>query len=131
METNLKLNRLDFFRPQFVNARLAVSEAHLVFGLLLLLWMFMPRLISWFDARAGAVDPSIWLLILLSVIAFLLVVALSWWLLHGFWLRMGLPAIGMMVLQFKSLELWQQLGFYWLSFALLLLGSILCLVAIC
>lgn len=131
METNLKLNRLDFFRPQFINARLAVPEAHLVFGLLLLLWMFMPRLISWFDARAGAVDPSIWLLILLSVIAFLLVVALSWWLLHGFWLRMGLPAIGMMVLQFKSLELWQQLGFYWLSFALLLLGSILCLVAIC
>ncbi len=131
METNLHFTRLDSWNPKIFKNRSFAHEGHLIFGSLLLLWLLMPRLISQFDPRAGAVDPSIWLLILLSLLAFLLLAALCWWLLYGFWLRLGLPGMDMMVLQFNSLELWQQLGFYWLSFALLLLGSTLCLMAIC
>jgi hypothetical protein len=35
-----------------------------------------------------------------------------------------LPTLGYMVSQFKQLLLWQQLGFYWASFALLLWAAV-------
>ncbi|MET3112959.1 hypothetical protein AAKU52_000678 [Pedobacter sp. CG_S7] len=122
METTM---RLDLAEKNYSNA------GYLVFGSLLLLWLFMPGFIRHFDPTAGGVDPAIWLLILLALIAFLMVAALCWWLLNRFWVFLGLPQLSVMVLQFKTLELWQQLSFYWLSFALLLLVSTLCLAAIC
>ncbi|MNY70658.1 hypothetical protein D3C86_2088380 [compost metagenome] len=47
-----------------------------------------------------------------------------------FWISMGLPALGNMVSQYKELTVWQQLGFYWASFALLLLAAVGVLSAI-
>ena len=102
-----------------------------VFMLLLATWFFAPGWLRQVDGTVGSVDQSIWLLVVLSLISFMLITALCWWLLKRFWLVSGLPPIGTMVLQFNTLQLWQQLGLYLLSFALLLLAALGSLVAIC
>ena len=107
------------------------SEPLLLFICLLLIWCFAPLLLHQLDQTVGNVDQSVWLLVLLSMISFLLMCAVSWWLVKQFWLAMGLPHINTMVSQFKKLALWQQLSFLWASFALLLLAAVGCLVAIC
>ncbi|WP_133576077.1 hypothetical protein [Pedobacter metabolipauper] len=94
-------------------------------------WHLLQRFIQHSDLTAGYVDPNIWLLILLSIITFLGSVGLCWWLLRRFWMVMALPALEIMVLRFKDMKLWHQLGFFWLSFALLLLALVMCLAAIC
>ncbi len=106
-------------------------EGYFVFAVFLFLWLLLPDWIHRYDRTSASIDPAIWLLILLALLVFLMAVALNWWLLQRFWFFLGLPALGLMVSQFKSLELWQQLGFYWASFALLLLVSTMCLMAIC
>ncbi len=106
-------------------------KAALLFVILLLLWPLVQRLVLSVDRSAGYVDPSIAVLIVIGLICFVGMILLSWWLLNRFWLVLGLPALGGMVLQFDSLLLWQQLGFYFASFALLLLAGVGCLVAIC
>jgi hypothetical protein len=121
METSLRI-----YQEKALDLRL-----YLVFGSLLFLWLWMPGVIRQFDPTAGGIDPAIWLLIILSLLAFLGMAALCWWLLQRFWQRLGLPQLNFMVSQFKTLALWQQLGFYWVSFAWLLLVGALCLVAIC
>jgi len=107
------------------------SEPMLLFVCLLLLWCFAPLLLQRIDQTVGNVDQSIWLLIILSLISFLLICALCWWLLKHFWMAMDLPNINTMISHFKTLALWQQLSFLWGSFALLLLAAMGCLVAIC
>ena len=106
-------------------------EPMLLFVCLLLLWFFAPLLLQRIDQTVGNVDQSIWLLIILSLISFLLICGLCWWLLKKIWLAVHLPDMIIMVSQFKTLALWQQLSFLWGSFALLLLAAIGCLVAIC
>lgn len=103
---------------------------YLLFGLLILLWFTAPKVIHLNDSTAGYIDPSIWLLILLALISFLMLLALCWWLLKHFWMMLNLPALGLMVSQFKFLELWKQLGFYFACFALLLLAGVACLAAV-
>ncbi|WP_133552564.1 hypothetical protein [Pedobacter duraquae] len=100
-------------------------------GFLLLLWQLSPLLIRHYDQTAGSIDPSIWLLILLGLMSFLLITGISWFILKWFWNGLGLPGLSCMVIQFRSLELWQQLSFFWASFALLLLAGAMCLIAIC
>ncbi|SDJ97640.1 hypothetical protein SAMN04487898_105194 [Pedobacter sp. ok626] len=103
---------------------------YLLFGGLLLTCPLLQVLIMSWDPMMGFIDPNIWLLILMSLICFLAVTGLSWWLLQRFWTRLGLPLLTEMVLSFKKMELWQQLGFYWASFALLLLAAVGVLTAI-
>jgi hypothetical protein len=131
METTMRLVQPDSWSAGDLTEKNFYRVGYLVFGGLLLLWLLMPGAIRQFDPASGGIDPAIWLLILLSLLAFCMLAVWSWWLLHRFWSALGLPRIEVMVLQFKSLELWQQLGFYWLSFALLLLVSVMCLAAIC
>jgi hypothetical protein len=102
-----------------------------VFFLLLVLWFYGPLLLHRIDGTAGSVDQGIWLLIILSLISFMLITALCWWLLQRFWLMTGLPPLRKLVLRFNTLLLWQQLGFYWLSFVSLLLAAMASLIAIC
>ena len=80
---------------------------------------------------SGSLDQNIWLLIILSMICFLTITGLCWWLLQRFWQSLGLPAFSKLVSQFNSLESWQQLGLYLFCFALLLFTAIGSLVAIC
>jgi len=115
----------------FSDIRFPQLKQQLFFLFLLVLWCFAPPWLRLFDETAGSIDQSIWLLILLSLISFLLIVSLCWWLLQRFWETAGLPSFSKMVSQFNTLLLWQQLSFYWLSFALLLLVASVCLNAIC
>lgn len=121
---NLSLKWFHFPNPLII-------ETGLIFVLISLLWPLGQYLMIRQDATAGYLDPGILLLILVALIAFFIVVGLSVWLLQRVWWALDLPQLSTMVLQFKSLELWQQLGFYWASFALLLLAAVGCLIAIC
>lgn len=105
-------------------------EPYLVALIMLLLWFTAPKLMMLGDGTMGQIDQSIWLLVLLALISFLLMLGLCWWLLQRFWTVMSLPDLGIMVLQFNSLQLWQQLSFWLASFALLLLAAVGALVAI-
>jgi len=102
----------------------------LFFGFLLLIWFTAPKIMQFEDSNTGYIDPSIWLLVLLALISFLILLPLCWWLLQRFWMVIGLPALGLMVSQFKLLKLWQQLGFYFACFALLLLTGLGCLAVV-
>ena len=102
----------------------------LLLGLLLLLWPLLQDYIMRGGPTVAYLDPNIWLLVLLSLICFLITIGLCWWLLQQFWTSIGLPSIGDMVLQFKQLSGWQQLGFYWGSFGFLLLAAVGVLIAI-
>lgn len=111
--------------------RILFDEAIMLFGLLLLLWISGNHWMQILYPLSGSLDQNIWLLIILSMICFLMIIAVCWWLLQRFWLSMGLPACAHLVSQFKSLELWQQLGFFLFCFALLLFTAVGSLVAIC
>jgi hypothetical protein len=131
MDHNLLRESYFPFKAQAKLSRQKKREPLLLFIMLLLLWTFAPLGLHHLDESAGSVDQSIWLLILLGMICFLLISALCWWLLQIFWAALGLPNLKWMVLQFNSLELCQQLSFYWASFALLLLVAMGCLCAVC
>lgn len=100
--------------------------------IMLLLWPFAQQMVFSFDETAGYIDPgNMVLLVLISLITFIVIVVLSGWLLQRFLAAQNLPGMGVMVLQFRKLELWQQLGFYWASFALLLLAAAMSVMGIC
>jgi hypothetical protein len=105
-------------------------EKYLVGIILVLSWITLQRLIQSGDVSVAIIDPSIWLLVLLSLICFVTVTGISFWMLKRFAVVMGLPAVGNLIVHFNSLEIWQQLGFYWASFALLLLAGVGSLSAI-
>ena len=107
------------------------APLHLLFIALLLHWFFFPEVIHYSDPTAGMVDQGIWMLVIISLICFLLITGLCWWLLKRFWISLDLPSLQLLVSHFKSLELWQQLGFLWASFALLILAAVGSLMAIC
>ncbi len=108
-----------------------ILKVMMLFVILVLSWPLAQRMVQQVDATAGYVDPSIIVLIVLALICFLGMIGLSCWLMKRFLVVFGLPGLGSMVLQFNELLLWQQLGFYFASFALLLLAGIGCLIAIC
>jgi hypothetical protein len=91
---------------------------------LLLVWSVGPRLLQWFDTTAGSVDQSIWLLVVLGLISFLIIINLSWWLFKYSWQLVGLPPIHSIVSLYNLLSPWQQLSFLLGSFALVLLAAL-------
>lgn len=101
-----------------------------LFFILLWLWISGRSWLLHIDPTAGSIDQGVWLVIILGLITFLLVAALVWWLLQRGWARLDLPPIGTMVLQFNTLELWQQLAFYSAFFVSLLAAASVCLMAI-
>lgn len=105
-------------------------ERYLLVAIGLLLWFTAPKLMQFADETTGVIDQSIWLLVLLAALSFMLMVGLCWWLLHRFWVIMGLPQLNVLIMDFKHMELWQQLSFWLASFALLLLAGVGALVAV-
>ncbi|MNL08698.1 hypothetical protein D3C87_1294320 [compost metagenome] len=105
-------------------------EPYLIGLILLLAWYTAPVLFELPLGNSIEITQSISLMVLLALISFLLVLGLCWWLLQRFWVVMGLPGLGEMVLQFKELKLWAQLKFALCLFALLLLGAIGALIAV-
>lgn len=99
--------------------------------ILLLIWFAGPLLLSKIDPTIGSIDQSIWLLILLGLITFLLIIALCLWLLQTIWEKAKLPELKSIILKFNQLSSCQQLNFVYASFALLLLAAMGCIAAIC
>jgi hypothetical protein len=118
-------------QTQWSANRLLFDEGILFFGILLLLWVSGNHWMPTIYPQAGSLDQNIWLLIILSMICFLAITGICWFLLQRFWLVLDLPAFTTMVSQFKSLAPWQQLGFYLFCFALLLFSAVGSLMAIC
>jgi hypothetical protein len=111
--------------------RLLPLELLLLFGFLLSVWVMVTRWMEINMPLSGSIDPNIWLLILLSMICFLAFTGLCGLLMQRLWHSLALPPLSDLVSQFNALAPWQQLGFYYCSFALLLLSAIGCLNAIC
>jgi hypothetical protein len=101
-----------------------VPIMYLLLMSLLLVWSLGPSLLQWFDATAGSVDQSIWLLVVLGLITFLIIINLSWWLFKYSWQLVGLPPIHSIVSLYNLLSPWQQLSFLLGSFALVLLAAL-------
>ena len=123
------MNKINLDKPE--EWGLEIWKVAMLFMILMVSWPLIQGLVQHLDLTAGYVDPSILVLVVLSLICFLGMIGLSWWLVKRFWMALGLPCLGGMVLQFNELFLWQQLGFYFASFALLLLAGVGCLAAIC
>jgi hypothetical protein len=96
----------------------------LLLMILLLVWSAGPRLLQGLDATAGSVDQSIWLLVVLGLISFLIIINLSWWLFKYSWQQVGFPSIHSIVSLYDLLSPWQQLSFLLGSFALVLLAAL-------
>lgn len=111
--------------------RLLPVELLLLSGLLLSLWVMGNRWMQNNMPLSGSIDPNIWLLILLSLICFVMLSGFCGLLMQRLWQSLALPPLSTLVSQFNTLAPWQQLGFYYFSFALLLLSAIGCLNAIC
>jgi hypothetical protein len=96
----------------------------LLLMILLLVWSVGPTLLQGLDATAGSVDQSIWLLVVLGLISFLIIINLSWWLFKYSWQQVGFPSIHSIVSLYDLLSPWQQLSFLLGSFALVLLATL-------
>lgn len=130
---NTKSLKMELFQEiaEFFKGIQKMLEPALMFIVLICIWCFGPQLIQGDDQTIGMVDQSMWVLIVFSMISLLMACAISWWLLQHFWTVTGLPNIKQMVSQFNTIQPWQQLSFFWASFALLLLAATGCLLAIC
>lgn len=89
-----------------------------------LVWISAPRIFQLPLGNSEEVATSIGLMLLLALIGFLLAVGLVVWLVQRFCILLGLPAVEELVYDFKSLRLWEQLGFYFGLFAVLLLAAV-------
>lgn len=131
----LKISKANAFKEEVATTESATGgnvyySGYLLLATLLLIWPIAQGLIRNTDPTIGFIDPNIWLLLLMGLISFMIVIGLCWWLLQRFWMSLGLPAIGDMVLQFKELSVCRQLGFYLASFAVLLWTAVGLLTAI-
>jgi hypothetical protein len=99
-------------------------QSLLLFYTLLVTWVLGPHVLNYYDPTARSIDQSIWLLIVLALICFMLLLSLCWWIFKNVWKAIGLPSLHMMVSQFNMLSAWQQLSFFWASFALVLLAAL-------
>lgn len=98
--------------------------------IVLLAYPLVQRMVLSFDGTSGYVDPSILVLIVLSMVCFVGVLVLCGWLFGRFLMVMELPDVGSMVSQFNDLNGCQKLGFYFASFSVLIISAVLCLSAI-
>lgn len=95
-----------------------------------LVWQLAPRMFPLAEGNSIEIARSIGLMVTLAWVVFVGLLGLCWWLLNRFWVSVGLPGVDCLVLQFRRLEVWQQLGFYFAAFALVLLAGVGCLAAV-
>ena len=103
----------------------------LLVALLYAVWRILNST-SWnADLTMGYVDPSIWVLVLISLICFIVMIGLSAWIMLRLWNFVGLPAPQKIISQFNYLESCQKLTFLLAAYSLLLFAGVGCLMAIC
>jgi hypothetical protein len=120
---------IKYWGLNLLNLLYEVKKEHRLMMGLMLLWSIVTHLFSSPEISTG-INQSVPIMIVISLMTFLILLHLCWWLLDRFWQRVGLPGIGTMVLQYKEMVVWQQLGFYFLCFALLLLTGLGCLASV-
>ncbi|MBB5441288.1 hypothetical protein HDC92_004995 [Pedobacter sp. AK017] len=120
---------IKYWGMNLINLVNEVKKEHRLVVVLMLLWSVITNVFSSAEMSAG-INQSVPLMVVLSLITFLLLLELSWWLLNRLWQRVGLPGIESMVLHYKEMELWQQIAFFWASFALCVLVGLGCLAAV-
>ncbi|MCD0487911.1 hypothetical protein LPB86_06705 [Pedobacter sp. MC2016-14] len=108
-----------------------IPQPWFLFGILLLLFTMSEKLIGLTDPSAGLPLKLTWLFMMQGLIAFSIILLLCWYLMQQFWMLLGLPALNSLIVHFDKLKLCQKLGFYFALFALLVLASVGCLIAIC
>lgn len=106
-----------------------VKKEHRLLVVLVVLWGVVTRFWSSPEMTTG-INESVPLMVVLALISFLILLELVWWLLNRFWKRVGLPGIEVLVIYYRRMEEWQQVMFFWGSFALLLLAGVGCLAAV-
>ncbi|MES2827403.1 MAG: hypothetical protein V4687_04595 [Bacteroidota bacterium] len=102
----------------------------LLLVILILAYPIVQYLVIKNDPTAGYVDPSILVLAVMGLALFLVMIGLCAWLFSKVTSFYGLPAVGILVSQFKTLSVCHQLGFYLASFSLLLFAGVMCVMAI-
>lgn len=98
--------------------------------LLICIWVLAPDWLARLDPTAAGLDQTTWLLLVMSLIAFILIILTCCWLLHYVWELLGLPGPASLSPHFQTLSIWQQIIFYWASYALFLLIAAMCLIAV-
>jgi len=120
-----------------IDLKLALKQGYetykgpLAFGFFLMLYLSIRVMLNAADPASVAALESIWLLVATSILTFLGLLGLCWWILQKTWFALGLPDVINLIGNFENLELWQQLSFYLAFFALLLSAAVTCLLAIC
>ncbi|WP_156166743.1 hypothetical protein [Pedobacter sp. BMA] len=121
-------------RTLIMHPLLRINKTHYywVTGILLLIlaYQLAPLFAGFFNNTTAVLDAAVWQLLLFSILTFMALLTISWFLLYASWSTLGLPNIHFMVLQFKDLSSWKQLSFYYACFALLFLGAVACVAAI-
>jgi hypothetical protein len=108
---------------------MGVKKEHRLLGVLMVLWVLVTMFWSSPEMSTG-INESVPLMVVLGLISLLVLLELAWWVFNRFWLRVGLPGIEVIAIYYRRMEVWQQVMFYWASFALVLLAGVGCLAAI-
>ncbi|MES2455598.1 MAG: hypothetical protein V4594_08665 [Bacteroidota bacterium] len=111
------------------NLLIGIKKEHRLVLVLMGIWGMVTRFWSSPEMTVG-INESVPLMVVLGLISFLILLELVWWLLNRFWLRLGLPGLEVLVIYYRRMEVWQQVMFYWASFALLLLAGVGCLTTV-
>ncbi len=121
---------MKYWGQGFFTALDELKKEHVVFGVLVLVLMFLPVLSNDPEETARYVLKQMIPLVLVAVVVYLTVLGLAFWMVQRFWEAMGLPELGLMVLGFNRMRLWVQLGFYFGCFALVLAAGVGVLIAV-
>ncbi|MES2455415.1 MAG: hypothetical protein V4594_07740 [Bacteroidota bacterium] len=111
------------------NLLIGVKKEHRLVLVLMVIWGLVTE--YWASPELiGGINESVPLMVVLGLISFLILLELVWWLLNRFWIRLGLPGLEVLVIYYRRMDVWQQVMFYWASFALLLLAGVGCLTTV-
>lgn len=79
--------------PKFSRSRLLDWQPLMILILLLAIWFYTTSWLQYRDPASAEMSQNIWLMVVLSLIAFLIIMGLCLWLLYLFWLKAQLPPL--------------------------------------
>ncbi|TKC08995.1 hypothetical protein [Pedobacter frigoris] len=98
--------------------------------IVLLVWYTAPLVFELPLGNSIEIAKSIGLMLVLALVAFVVVLAVCWWLLNRMLVALALPGIGDMVLCFNELTLWEQVKVFFGLFALFVFAAVGVIVAV-
>ncbi|WP_316794661.1 hypothetical protein [Pedobacter frigoris] len=116
-------------RSAWVPTRKSIERV-LQLVIVLLVWYTAPLLFDLPQGNSFEIAKSIGLMLVLALVAFVMVIAVCWWLLGRVLVVLELPLIGSMVLRFNELELWEQVRVCFGLFALFVFAAVGVIVAV-